>query len=212
MSRERLWFGMSPLEVQLRAQVVAQATAIAEREQRIASLAAKTSTQAERIAQLEHQVRLLQRALYGPKSERLMDRGQQLELEELLAQLTSELAEATPPPPLPEPRETRRKITPHGRALIPDHLPRVEVLIDLPEQDKVCLETGAPLVRIGEERSEKLAYQPASYYVKVFVRPKYASADAPEAGVAIAPLPPELLPRCKADASLLAQVLVDNRA
>jgi hypothetical protein len=120
---------MSPLEVQLRAQVVAQAMALAEREQRLATLA-------ERIAQLEHQVRLLQRALSGPKSERLMDRGQQLELEELLAQLTSELAEATPPPPLPEPRETRRSLTPHGRALIPDHLPRVEVLIDLPEQ--VC--------------------------------------------------------------------------
>ena len=41
------------------------------------------------------------------------------------------------------------------RRPLPEALPRDEVVIDIPEEQKHCL-CGAELVRIGEETSEKL--------------------------------------------------------
>ena len=46
-----------------------------------------------------------------------------------------------------------------GRIPIPEHLERVEIVLDIPEQDKVCPETGKPFNRIGWEVSEKLEYR-----------------------------------------------------
>ena len=49
-----------------------------------------------------------------------------------------------------------------GRKPLPPELPRVEVIHDLPESEKVC-ECGAPLSRIGEDVCEKLDIIPARY-------------------------------------------------
>jgi hypothetical protein len=58
--------------------------------------------------------------------------------------------------------------------LIPDNLP---------EEEK------KNLVKIGEERSHKLAKKTARYYVKVFVRPKYADKKDSTSGIFISGLP-----------------------
>ena len=54
--------------------------------------------------------------------------------------------------------------------LDPD-LPVRTTILDIPEVEKVCKETGLPLVKIGEEISHKLAHEPGSYYVKESIRP-----------------------------------------
>jgi len=68
-----------------------------------------------------------------------------------------------------------------ARKPLTDQLPRIEVVHDLPEDQKVCA-CGTCLKRIGEEVSEKLDYVPAVMQVERHIRPKYAcpSCDGEE--------------------------------
>jgi transposase len=57
----------------------------------------------------------------------------------------------------------------HPRRIpIPEHLEREEIVLDIPEEDKVCPETGKLLNRIGWEISEKLEYRPGKLIVNVY--------------------------------------------
>jgi len=76
-----------------------------------------------------------------------------------------------------------------------------------PEQQKICPETGAQLVKIGEEVTQKIAHKPGSYYIKEIIRYKYALPQG--AGVLTPPLPEALLERCQADESFLANLLTN---
>lgn len=108
----------------------------------------------------------------------------------------------------------RRKLKRTGKDAIslPDDLPVVREIIDLPEEEKTCSESGQQLVKIGEEATRKLAYRPGSYFVKELVRFKYALPKESEGGIRIAPLPETLLVRCHADESLLADILTKKFA
>ncbi len=97
-----------------------------------------------------------------------------------------------------------RKLKP-GRKAIPEKFPRTQVIHDLPESEKVCPIDGTPLVRIGEEISEQYEYTPPKLSVLQHVRPKYASG-CEHAGVKIAPVPLQLLPKSMASPSLLAHI------
>jgi transposase/uncharacterized small protein (DUF1192 family) len=92
-----------------------------------------------------------------------------------------------------------------GRKKLAAELPRVDVVHDLPEAQKVCANDGAALERFGEEISEQLDYQPAKVRVIRNIRPKYVCPCC-RSGVAIAPMPAQLLPKSMATPSLLAQV------
>lgn len=86
-----------------------------------------------------------------------------------------------------------------GRTELPEHLPVEEVVIE-PEEDI----TG--MKRIGEEITETLEYTPASLVKKRTIRPKYARSDGE--GVVIGKLPSRPVPKCIAEASLLAHIAV----
>lgn len=171
------------------------------------------------IERLRHRIRLLEKALFGPRSERVVDvNDKQPEFDELLAELLNlsdelerqnrELEEAAKQKKTPQRRKKRRSL----EDLIPDDLPREEIVMDIPEEDRVCLETGKPLVRIGEERTEKLAYKPGCYFLKVFIRPKYASAADSSQGVQCYPIPRAAIPGGHYDESFLAGIAVDKCA
>ena len=165
------------------------------------------------LEKLQHQMEQLLRRLYGPRSEKVDPN--QLVLEGFLSG-SEEVSEATDQDEESgegeEPRSTKRKKRrrPHGRDVIPDHLERREVLLDLPEEEKVCPETGKPLECMGYEESEKLEYERGHFYVNVYKRPKYVSPDrlSLETGVKTAPMPEHPIQKCKADLGLLANVLV----
>jgi transposase len=93
-----------------------------------------------------------------------------------------------------------------GRKPLSAELPRVEIVHDLPEDERVCAQDGTPLERIGEEVSEQLDYQPARLRVIRHVRPKYACPCCRE-GVKIAPVSPSVIPKSMASAALLACVV-----
>ena len=85
-------------------------------------------------------------------------------------------------------------------------------ILDIPEEQKICQETGEPLVQIGVEVSHKLAHEPGSYYIKEIIRPKYAHPQKEENGILTADLPDSLLPKCRADESLLAEIITKKFA
>lgn len=163
------------------------------------------------IFSLQEQIKWLQRQIFGKRSEKIvanLDESQPSLFEDPLS-------------PDEKPQETqviqkheRVKPNRNGRDKItlPPNLPIERVYIDLPEEQKVCQETGTFLVKIGEEVSRKLANKPGSYYIKEFVRPKYAHPKNSEDGVKIADLTPSLLTRCQADDSFLADILVKKYA
>ncbi len=62
----------------------------------------------------------------------------------------------------------------HGRAKLPEHLPRIEVEHDLTGEAKKCPCCGVERARIGSEVSEQLEFVPASFKVLKHVRFKYA--------------------------------------
>jgi transposase len=121
-------------------------------------------------ARLEHFVKELNQIIYGKRSEKLTEDERQLAFEDIEvaqseAQEQSDTIEMTTP---------RKKRKPAQRNLgnLPDHLERIEVVI---EPDSIVCPCGCgDMVRIGEDRTERLEIIPAQPKVIVTVRPKYA--------------------------------------
>jgi len=108
---------------------------------------------------------------------------------------------------------TRRKA---GRKALPAHLPRKEIIHDIPESEKTC-NCGCELTKIGEEISENLGYIPAEIYVEKHIRLKYACKhcegdERDEAGkiVVTAEMPEQILPKSIVTPELLAYILISK--
>ena len=164
----------------------------------------------EQVKLLTNQVEWLKRQLFGRKSERIDPN--QMFLDSMVIEAVEQNPPAAPAPAGPDiviPAHTR-KASPCGRGELPAHLPREIEVVDIAEEAKV-LPDGTPRPCIGHEDSERLAYTPGKFYVRVLRRPKYGSpAGAEENGVIVAPLPDRLVPRCLADETLLAHVIVSK--
>ena len=98
-----------------------------------------------------------------------------------------------------------------GRKAIPKHFPRIPVVHDLPESQKMCTTcaTPHPLKRMGEETSERYRYERPKISVEQHIRPKYV-CDRCNEGVKIAPAPPSILPKTMASPSLLAHLITSK--
>lgn len=156
-------------------------------------------------ALLREENRLLYARLFGKKSEKngAEPAGVQLPLFDM-------------PEPDPEPVQEKVEVGQHtrkksGRKKLPEHLPRIEVIHDIADEEKVC-GCGAELSRIGEDTSEKLDIIPAVIRVIKHVRPKYAckqceGLDTEGETVKIAPPPKQIIAKGLATAGLLAHIL-----
>lgn len=100
---------------------------------------------------------------------------------------------------------TKPRNTPKRKPL-PQALPRVEVIQDVPAHEQVCA-CGSALTCIGDERSEKLEYIPAKVQVIVNVRKTYA-CKACEDTIKTAPVLPAIIPKSIATPSLLSHIAV----
>jgi transposase len=63
---------------------------------------------------------------------------------------------------------------PHGRAALPEHLERREVIHDLTEAEKLCPCCGKPRVCIGEQTAEQLDMEPIRFFVLRTIKKTYA--------------------------------------
>jgi transposase len=156
---------------------------------------------------LLEQIRHLRAQLFGRKSEKgsADALAQPLPLFDMPEPDLSE--ESVSEKEIEVPAHTRKR----GRRSLPEDLPRVEVVHDLADDEKVC-GCGSELSRIGEEVSEQLDIVPAKIQVIRNIRPKYACRqcegvedDGPT--VRIAPAPPQIIPKSIVTPSLLAHVL-----
>ena len=160
---------------------------------------------------LEEQLDWFKRQIFGKRSERVVsdlnDRQLVFEGFENLQALVEKAKETVA-------THTRRKPKRNGqdKITLPPDLPVQTTIIDIPEEKKICQESGQPLVQMGVEISHKLAHQPGSYYIKEIIRPKYAHPKKEEAGILTAELPDSLLPKCRADESLLADIITKKFA
>ena len=75
---------------------------------------------------------------------------------------------------------------PHGRAALPDDLPRREVVHDLTEAERLCPCCGRPRGCIGTQTAEQLDLEPARLFVLRTVKKTYACGHCDPAAV-----PPE---------------------
>ena len=103
------------------------------------------------------------------------------------------------------PAHKRKK---RGRKPLPDNLPRIDVVHEIPESARYCDHDGQLLVEIGEVISEQLDIIPAKIQVIRHVRKKYAC----NCGQCIktAPLPAQPIPRSMASPGLLAHITVSK--
>lgn len=158
---------------------------------------------------LEEQLAWFHKQLFGKKSERISSsNSEQLEFEGF--QLISKSPEKTHS--IPAHQRTVQKRGGQDAIQLDQNLPVQTIVLDLPSEEKICKETHQPLQKIGEEVSHKLAYTPGSYYIKKYIRPKYAHPKQPEQGIAAAPMPESILTRSLADDSFLAGIIVQKFA
>lgn len=152
---------------------------------------------------LKLQLEKLKRLAFGQKRERFEGNPAQILLPFLMPeaekqQLNKETVERV--------SYERRKAIPSahaGRQPLPDHLPveEIEIHPDGDLSDMVC---------IGSEVTDELEYKPGSYFIRRFIRYKYAPKGKDGEGVQIGPLPARPIEKGIAGPGLLAQILVDK--
>ena len=158
----------------------------------------------DRIAQLEHELSVLKKLIFGSKRERFVPDdipGQ--------GKLFSDIETGNEPLEEEEQQITynrkKSKATAKRKTLevsMPAHLERVEETIE-PDQKQESSK------RIGEFVTEILEYKPAELFIRKIIRPKYATGSGE---VIIAPMPELPLPKANVGASLLAKMIVDKFA
>jgi transposase/uncharacterized coiled-coil protein SlyX len=163
-------------------------------EQQLLTLANLNQTLAEQtklIQQLQQQVEQLLRARFGKKSERL--------------------AKAKPSVGNIPTKATSTESNSSQRASreLPASLERRVIEHDIPEEQKQCPECQVSLTLIKAVETEQLAYRPGSLYVKKHRRHRYACRFCQQT-IITAVMPNQPIEKGLADASLLAQVMIDK--
>lgn len=159
---------------------------------------------------LRQQISELARRLYGRGSEKVDPNQLQLVFDELLKLgLVEPEAQPEPEPAATAPAKIRQHRS-TGRRPLPADLPRKRIVYDPREAGCSCSRCGGKqFVQIGEDISEQLEYQPASFLIIEHVRIKTVCAECEET-VIIAP--PALKPIAKGlpGPGLLAHVMTSK--
>ncbi|KAF5279850.1 hypothetical protein FQR65_LT15212 [Abscondita terminalis] len=166
------------------------------------SLTRESSVKDEKIAyltrerdHLRFQVEMLRRMQFGQKRERFEGAPNQTELPFDAAPVEAEQQQEQIRQKI---EYTRKRPNHKGRAKLPAHLPVEEIEIH-PDGDL------SEMVCIGKEISEELECEPARFYIKRYIRYKYAAKNAD--GVCIARLPERVIDKGIPGAGLLAMIL-----
>jgi transposase len=161
-------------------------------------------SRSERIEHLKLMVEKFRHMIFGAKSEKIVSKLQQMELEleehETMQAEAEASAERISPAREPKPRTERKPL--------PDHLPR-EVVTHSPGSG-CCPDCGGQLRKFGEDVSEQLEYIPESFKVIRHVRPKFSCGGCDR--VVEAPAPSRPIERGLAGPGLLAHVIVSKFA
>jgi transposase len=162
---------------------------IGERRISLACYPVKNRHEQSRLDYLEEQFRLAQQKRFGASSESHPGQG------ELFNEAEAELEQ--PEPEKEEPTTSPRKKP--KRKPLPKDLPHEVVVHDIPEEDKVCTCCNDALHKIGEDKSEKLEFNPAQVKVIEHISAKYACRACEKNGtqntIKQAPVPASTIPK-----------------
>lgn len=162
------------------------------------------------IKQQKEEIRLLTIRLFGQKGERLSPEQTQFLLDEASVssgEVTKEADVAKSKESPTVPKGKRARSTNPGRAALPEHLERREVIIAVPEDQRNCSLCGAPRPVIGYDVREELDCTPAKYFVNVIKREKLGSHCQEEQGVVTASAPAQIVPKSKLSNEFIIEVL-----
>jgi transposase len=159
----------------------------------------------ERVEHLEKLVAAFRQAVFGRRSEKSDPDRFELALEDLETAMAVIHAEEDA-----EDRAARRPGKPRAtnRGALPEHLPRVEEVIE--PDSLICACVGC-LNCIGDDVSERLDIVPAQFRVIVTRRPKYACRSCTD-GVVQTPAPTRLIPGGMPTEAKVAYVLISKYA
>jgi transposase len=156
----------------------------------------------DEVIHLHHQVTLLQKMVFGPRSERF----------KIVETAPNQLSLGVTTEPLAEVEVKKTPVKEHdrsqvklnvkkhpGRTALPSSLRREEIIIE-PDEDV----TGC--TRLEDEVTEVLEVKAAEFYVKRYVRRKYVRKA--EKGIAIGKLPVRAIEKGIPGASVLAMLIV----
>ena len=158
------------------------------------------------IDDLNGQLYYLKRQLFGKKSEKL-NPAQRLLFENLYDEVKAKVEEQKQPKS--KVVKKRKNANHKGRRQLPANLPRKVIEIEPREEEKVCSQCNSEKQRIGREETEKLEYVPASFYVKKYVRYKYACKEC-EGNISIGQLPSMAIDKGIAGEGLLAHIITSK--
>lgn len=162
---------------------------------------------------LRHKLKLRIREIYGPSSEKLTDK--QLHL--FLSRVEQIQDDAAKQKQQDEQEAQGVKVGAHTRAKhvikpFPADLPRKEVVIDVPDEQKLCPCCNKPRVEVHCHEREVIEITPAQVTVVVYKRPVYLCVCSPERETVSAPAPQLALGKARAGASVLAMIAVSKFA
>jgi transposase len=153
-----------------------------------------------RLQKLQNQIDQLLRTVFGKKSERFVPTiPEQIELSLDIEKVQG--PEIKTETITYERKKSSGKSNHKGRLPIPDHIERKEIVVK-------SMEDTTGLVKIGEEITEQLDYEPGKLFVNRYIREKFAKPNGE--GVIIAPLPNFIIQRGMAGAGLLAWIIVQK--
>ena len=185
-----------------------QLLALLQKQEKSLQIEIKRKIEAERVnakvkeenTYLKFQVAYYKRLAFGQKRERFEGNKDQMSLPFDMEAETAEKQEEAVKEKLTYQRQ-KRKSAHQGRIPLPDHLAVEEIEI-YPKEDT------SDMSCIGKEVTEELEYEPAKYYIKRYIRYKYAPKD--KEGVVIGELPGRAIEKGIPGAGLLASILVDK--
>lgn len=176
------------------------------------AIIAELATYKEKSELLEEENKRLRAKLFSSKSEKptAEDKSQAVLFNEIEEQEAQSSQTASEEASTSVKAHTRKKKT--GRKPFADDIPRIDVVHEIPEKERVCA-CGTTRSKIGEEISEKIDIIPAKVRVKRHVRHKYAckncegTADESNPTVITAPKEKHIIDKCLATAGFLAHVI-----
>jgi transposase len=191
--------------------------------QMVIDLATQLDAHERRLQRVQNILEQLLKWRFGQKREKIDERqlflfAVQLEatggdVKELIAELEEDQkhnSDDDNEPPPPATADQPAKPRGHGRKHLPRALLRERIEHELSEAERQCPHCAETMQRIGEERSERLEYVPASLKAVEDVRAKYACSCG--GALKTAPKPAQPIEKGLAGASLLAQVAVSKYA
>ena len=193
-------------------------------EAELASVSAKLKKKEQDYALLVQEHMAAQRHRFGCKTERVVDENQEPLFPELEREKETNEGLDTPNTQNPSdienltytggkgiPSEKKKKPRgPHKPRHNKAEIPHRENLIPIPPEERMCRCCGKEKTTIGYDCKEWLNYRPSSFEIIIDKREKMACRNGCEGQVQTAPQTPNILPKCKATASLHAYLCVSK--